>query len=242
MFTSGMSELPYCIFPPEYFVGCAYSKCGLLWLTWVQSKGSIECPNTFHWHYHSCLVWWWIYGLLYGVQLYSMGMAMFHSTAFVSCHFHFIFLVGWICFFWRHSLLVPQNIWKEVWQSWQIPAGCSFSWISALYLPMFLPWTRRNATQVLRLCSGISRTEHSFDQSGSWILASGFFIILNNLIRSGKPWADCRSYPWNGENPLSGLFFSSPLENFDTIPWNNERTIRYTHKWWENTTVPQSWA
>ena len=64
---------------------------------------------------------------------------------------------------------------------------------------------------------------------GSWILATGFLIIIANLIRSARRGTQAEMNPWHGTTLEWSVSSPPPVENFDTIPEikENERPYNY---------------
>lgn len=64
---------------------------------------------------------------------------------------------------------------------------------------------------------------------GSWILATGFLIIIANLIRSARRGKQAEMNPWHGTTLEWSVSSPPPVENFDTIPEikENERPYNY---------------
>lgn len=63
---------------------------------------------------------------------------------------------------------------------------------------------------------------------GSWILASGFFIILANLVRSAKHGPIAEMDPWHGSTLEWTVPSPPPLENFEEIPQITKGPYDYT--------------
>jgi cytochrome c oxidase subunit I len=228
MFTSGMSGTAlYAFSLLTFFVAIPSAIKVFNWVSTLY-KGSINVQTPFYWALSFMFVF--MIGGLSGLVLGSVATDMHvHDTAFVVAHFHFIIFGGvGFAFFGAIHYWFPK-IFGRMYDTLWANTGWILFFIGflALYLPMFYlgmeGMPRRYYDYVPEF-----HGPNIISTLGSWILASGFFIILVNLFRSAKYGPIAEMNPWNGKTLEWTVPSPPPLENFEEIPEITKGPYDYT--------------
>ena len=218
MFTSGMSDTARMIFSLLTFLVAIPS--GIKVFNWIASlyKGSIKVDAPLF--YTLTFIFLFSIGGLTGLVNGALATNVhIHGTYFIVAHFHYTMFGGTaFAFFAALHFWYPKMFGKKYKEHLaKLAAIVLFIGFNMLYFSMFvLGWEgmpRRYYDYLPKF-----NTPNLVSTIGSWVLATGLFILFYNLIRSlwtgekagDNPW-DAATLEWQTSSP-------PPTENFENIP------------------------
>ena len=218
MFVSGQSYTADWIFSLLTFLVAVPSAIKVF--NWVATlyKGSIllEVPLLYTLSFIFLFAIGGLTGLMQGALAINMHL---HDTAFIVGHFHYVMFGGTgVALFaglhyWFPKMfgrLYNRRVAKIAW-------GLFFVGFNALYFPMLvMGWQgmpRRYYDYLPQFHLG-----HLVSTIGSWILITGFTLMVINLIRGLKHGEKADANPWGGVTLEWDVPSPPPLENFEEIP------------------------
>lgn len=228
MFTSGMSSTALYVFSFLTFLVAIPSAIKVF--NWVATmyKASIQLEVPFLWSASFLFVF--MIGGLTGLFLGAIATDIHvHDTAFVVAHFHFIVFGGV-----GYAFMAAIHYWfPKMWGKMYDKEIAIFGWVTftigffTLYMPMFVLGYRgmpRRYYDYVEQFHGLNIVS----SIGAFILATGFIIILSNLIRAAYSNNIAPKDPWGGKT-LEWTVDSPPtVENFDEIPYVDKHPYDYS--------------
>ncbi|HZH71698.1 MAG TPA: cbb3-type cytochrome c oxidase subunit I, partial [Mariniphaga sp.] len=192
-------------------------------------KGSINIQTPFLWAVSFIFVF--MIGGLSGLVVGSLAANVYvHDTYFVVAHFHYIVFGGTgFAFLGAMHYWFPKMFGRMYDKAWaNIGWLIFFIGFLALYSPMFYlgmqGMPRRYYDYLEEFHGG-----NIIATIGSWVLITGFIIILANLITSARKGEKVGKNPWNSKTLEWTVPSPPPLENFDEIPVLEEKDGPYNY-------------
>ena len=218
MFTSGMSGTSLFAFSFITFLVAIPSAIKVF--NWVATlhQGSINVQTPFYWAISFIFVF--MIGGLTGLVLGSLATNVHvHDTYFVVGHFHYIVFGGT-----GFAFLGAIHYWfPKMFGRMYDPKWANTGWLLffigfvTLYSPMFylgIKGMPRRYYDYLDIFHG----PNILSTIGSWVMITGFIIILINLFNSVKNGPKAQENPYNGQTLEWTVPSPPPVENFDEIP------------------------
>jgi len=218
MFTSGMSDTARMIFSLLTFLVAIPS--GIKVFNWIASlyKGSIKVDAPLF--YTLTFIFLFSIGGLTGLVNGALATNVhIHGTYFIVAHFHYTMFGGTgFAFFAALHFWYPKMFGKMYNERLaKLAAIVLFIGFTMLYFSMFvLGWEgmpRRYYDYLPKF-----NTPNLISTIGSWVLATGLFIMFYNLIRSLRAGERAGDNPWNAATLEWQTSSPPPTENFETIP------------------------
>ncbi|MBI5740302.1 MAG: cytochrome c oxidase subunit I [Nitrospirae bacterium] len=218
MFTSGMSDLSKVVFSFLTFIVAVPS--GIKIFNWVSSLygGSIDMKSPLL--YTVAFIFLFSIGGITGLVNSALATNIqVHGTYFIVAHFHYTMFGGTaFAFFAALHFWFPKIFGKMFRERLANTAWFFlFAGFNTLYFPMFiLGWQgmpRRYYDYLPQF-----HTLQVISTIGSWILATGLFIMFYNLISSIFRGEKALSNPWGGVTLEWKTSSPPPVENFEEPP------------------------
>ncbi|MGO9707987.1 MAG: cytochrome c oxidase subunit I [Polyangiaceae bacterium] len=219
LFVSGMSEYAMMVFSALTFLVAIPS--GVKIFNWVATlyKGSISLASPML--YALAFIFQFTIGGLTGLFLGMLAIDVhLHDTYFVVAHFHYVMVGGTVfAFFGGLHYWWPKMFGKMYDERMaQIAFALVFIGFNVTFLSQFVMGSRGMPRRYYDYLPQFTMY-HQISTVGSWILASGFLVMLAMFIKSlssGKkaprnPWGSA-ALEWQTGHPLP------PLANFDKDP------------------------
>ncbi len=218
MFTSGMSDAAVFVFSFLTFVVAIPSAIKVFnWLSTLY-RGSIylDPPLLYALGF---IVLFSIGGLTGLIQGAAGADVHLHDTYFIVGHFHYVIFGGTM-----FGLFSGLHYWfpKMFGRMYDRERATTafvvlFIGLNTLYFPMFLlglqGMPRRYYDYLPRYTEG-----HFFSTIGSWLLATGLFLLFANLYRALRTGSPASSNPWGGATLEWTVSSPPPAENFSSPP------------------------
>jgi cytochrome c oxidase subunit 1 len=218
LFVSGQSEFAAIVFSCLTFLVAIPSAIKVINWTMTLMDSSIDLKTPML--YALGFIFMFTIGGLTGVYLGVLSIDVhLHDTYFVVAHFHYVMMGGTV-----------MGFLGGIWYWWPKMTGKMYDEKLAR-ISWFLVFVGFNATFFIQFIMGARgmprryynyldqfQKFHVFSTVGSWILASGFLVMLWVLIKSLREGAPAPGNPWHS----LGLEWQSasppPLENFEKDP------------------------
>jgi cytochrome c oxidase subunit 1 len=215
---SGQSEFAAIVFSCLTFLVAIPSAIKVINWTMTLMDSSIDLKTPML--YALGFIFMFTIGGLTGVYLGVLSIDVhLHDTYFVVAHFHYVMMGGTV-----------MGFLGGIWYWWPKMTGKMYDEKLAR-ISWFLVFVGFNATFFIQFIMGARgmprryynyldqfQKFHVFSTVGSWILASGFLVMLWVLIKSLREGAPAPGNPWHS----LGLEWQSasppPLENFEKDP------------------------
>ena len=218
MFVAGMSGASLYAFSLLTFLVAIPSAIKVF--NWVATmhKGSIHLQTPFYWAVSFIFVF--LIGGLAGLVLGSLATNVhLHDTQFVVAHFHYIVFGGT-----GFAFLGALHYWfPKIYGKMYDTGWANIGWViffigfNFLYGPMYYLGIKGMPRRYYDYLPEF-HTANIISTIGSWVMISGFIIIVLNLFRSARKGSPAPANPWFGTTLEWTVPSPPPLENFDTIP------------------------
>jgi cytochrome c oxidase subunit 1 len=218
MFTAGMSGTALYAFSLLTFIVAIPSAIKVF--NWVATmhKGSIHLQTPFYWAVSFIFVF--LLGGLSGLVLGSLATNVhLHDTQFVVAHFHYIVFGGTGFAFMAATHYWFPKIFGRMYDS---------TWANTGWLIFFIGFNFLYGPMYYLGIIGMPRRYYDYlpefhganiiSSIGSWVMISGFIIVVINLFISAKRGAPAPANPWNGKTLEWAVPSPPPVENFEKIP------------------------
>jgi cytochrome c oxidase subunit 1 len=218
MFTSGMSDTARIIFSFLTFLVAVPS--GIKIFNWIATfyKGSVslDAPLLYTLGFIFLFSIGGLTGLVQGALATNLHV---HGTYFIVAHFHYVMFGGTGFGFFAGLHYWFPKMFGRMYEEHLAKFAWLFLFIgfNMLYFSMFvLGWDGmpRRYYDYLPRFDGPNLVA----TIGSWVLATGLFIMFYNLFRSVRWGRKSGDNPWNGATLEWQTSSPPPTENFDTIP------------------------
>jgi cytochrome c oxidase subunit I len=219
LFVSGMSEYAMMVFSALTFLVAIPS--GVKVFNWVATlyKGSISLASPML--YALAFIFQFTIGGLTGLVLAMLAIDVhLHDTYYVVAHFHYVMVGGTVfAFFGGLHYWWPKMFGKMYDETMaQIAFGLVFLGFNVTFMAQFVMGSRGMPRRYYDYLPQFT-IFHQISTVGSWILGTGFLVMLAMFIKSlssGKkaprnPWGSA-ALEWQTGNPMP------PLANFDKDP------------------------
>jgi cytochrome c oxidase subunit I len=223
MFTSGMSELANLLFSLFTFLVAVPSAIKVFNWTSTLYKGSIEIkpPMLFALTFIFLFSIGGLTGLIQGALAVNVHL---HDTYWIVGHFHYVMFGGTGMGFFAALLYWFPKMFGKTYNE----KVAMFSWLpifigfNMLYFGMlvlgYMGMPRRYYTHLPQYHHG-----HVLASIGGFILASGLFLLLGNLIVALFKGKKAEQNPWGGVTLEWQVSSPPPTENFSELPTINSR-------------------
>jgi cytochrome c oxidase subunit 1 len=230
MFTAGMSGTAQYYFSLLTFIVAIPSAIKVF--NWISTmyKGSINIQTPFYWAVSFIFVF--MVGGLSGLVLGALATDIYvHDTAFVVAHFHYIVFGGTgFAFFAAMHYWFPKIFGRMYDKAWANIGWLVFTiGFLALYSPMFylgmMGMPRRYYDYLEEFHGG-----NILSTIGSWVLVTGFIIIIVNLVRSARKGEPAEVNPWHSKTLEWTVPSPPPVLNFEKEPVLGEKDGPYNYE------------
>jgi len=218
MFTSGMSDTAVFVFSFLTFVVAIPSAIKVFnWLsTLYQGSIYLDPPLLYALGF---IVLFSIGGLTGLIQGAAGADVQLHDTYFIVGHFHYVIFGGTMFGFFAALHYWFPKITGRLYDRERATTAFALTFIgmNTLYFPMFLlglqGMPRRYYDYLPQYTMG-----HFFSTIGSWLLASGLFLLFANLYQGVRHGKKASANPWGGATLEWTVPSPPPVENFSAPP------------------------
>ena len=142
-----------------------------------------------------------------------------HDTYFIVAHFHYVIFGGTMFGFFAALHYWFPKISGRMYDRERatIAFALTFIGMNTLYFPMFLLGLQGMPRRYYDYLPQYS-TGHFFSTIGSWLLASGLFLLFANLYQGLRNGKKASANPWGGATLEWTVPSPPPVENFLTPP------------------------
>ena len=218
MFTSGMSDTSRVVFSfLTFFVAIPTAIKIFNWIATLY-KASIDMKTPML--YAFAFIFLFTIGGCTGVLQAILAVNLhIHDTYYIVAHFHYTMFGGTgFAFFGALHYWFPKMFGRMYNEKWgRIGCGLFFIGFNLLYFPMFILGYMGNPRRYYEYLPEFE-TLNQVSTVGSWILATGIFIVIANLILSLRRGKEAPMNPWGGATLEWKVSSPPPPENFDEIP------------------------
>lgn len=218
MFVSGQSEIAGIIFSAlTMLVGVPTAIKMFNWLA-TMYKGSIQLQSPML--YAIGFLFLFSIGGMTGIYLAVLAVDVhFHDTYFVVAHFHYVMVGGTLM-----SICAALYYW------WPKMFGKMYSeyWARLSFLFIFIGFNVTFFPQFILGAMGMPRRYHDYlvqyeslnkiSTVGSWLIATGFIIVLGTIIHSILRGEKAEDNPWGAKTLEWQTQTPPPHENFNETP------------------------
>ncbi len=218
MFSSGMSDFSRLIFSLLTFLVAIPS--GVKIFNWVATmyKGSIDPKTPFI--FVMAFIFIFSIGGLTGLVLGALSVDVhLTDTYFVVAHFHFVVFGGTGFIFFAALHYWFPKMFGKMYNLKVARIGVLLLTVGflALYFPFFILGYEGMPRRYFDYLPQFQAL-HVFSTVGSWVMVTGLFILIYNLIKAFRKGEPATINPWGGITLEWQVPSPPPLENFDEIP------------------------
>jgi cytochrome c oxidase subunit I len=218
MFVSGQSEFATIVFSFLTFLVAIPSAIKVINWTATLYQGSIDLKSPML--YALGFIFTFTIGGLTGVFLGVLSVDVhLHDTYFVVAHFHYVMMGGTVIGFLGGLLYWWPKMTGKMFSEKlaRISFGFVFIGFNATFFVQFIMGAKGMPRRYYNYLDQYAPF-HAFSTVGSWILGTGFLIMLYMLVDSLRNGKAAPANPWNSLSIEWQTPSPPPLENFDKTP------------------------